>query len=196
MEWLPPVIDLVGHIAWPATTLILFIVGLRRLPELARFIKTIRYKDIEITLRENFEAARPEAERLAIEYKGDESLTTPTEQATKFLEVGTSIAIIEVWLRLEREITKLIQHNGLMRFTTQLKFIEHLVKQNMLREGDLFLFRRLRNIRNSAVHASDENVISKAEVVEFSHFVDLLIAKLKDIKNKPGYINMPEGNPD
>jgi hypothetical protein len=182
---------LVGHLAWPLVTLALISLALFKLPKLARFIKAIRFKDFEVTIRDDFAQARAEAERLIIEQKQPVLPFHIDEKVLRLAEIDPSVAIIDVWRTLEQAIVKLIQHNGLMRFTTPAKFIEHLTTIGKLSHGDLMLFRKLRNIRDISVHADDRNTLSKGEVVEFSNFVALLIEKLEQIRQEPGYINVP-----
>jgi hypothetical protein len=113
------------------------------------------------------------------------------EKVLRLADIDTSIAIIEVWRRIEQAIIGLVQHNGLVRFTAPAKFMEHLATLGKLTPGDIALFRKLRDIRNASVHGHDRYVLSKAEVLEFSTFVDLLIGKLDEIKQQPGYIDVP-----
>jgi hypothetical protein len=182
---------LVGYVAWPVTTLLLASLILPRLPKLAKFVKAVRYRDFEVTIREDFTQARSEAERLAIERNPISIEETSEAKVLRLAEVDPSIAIIEVWRRLEREIVKLIQHNGLIRFTAPMKFMEHLARLGKLTQGDMLLFRKLRDIRNASVHAPEGHSLSKGEVLEFSNFVDLLSAKLHEIKQNSGYIDLP-----
>lgn len=191
MDKLTFIASLVGHLAWPVTTLILATVVIARLPKLVKFIKAVRYKDVEVTIREDFIQARTEAERLTVERKQIAVSGPAEEKVLRLAEIDTSIAILEVWRRLEQEIVKLIQHNGHMRFTTPVIFMEHLAKLGKLTKGDILLFRKLRDIRNASVHAPEKHSVTKAEVLEFSDFVELLIGKLDEIKQEPGYIDVP-----
>lgn len=183
---------MVNHLAWPVTILIIVAVLLFRLPWLAKFIKAVKYKDLELTIQEDFLEARVAAEGIVVERHVSQVSGAPTEKIARLVEIDPSIAIIEIWRQLEQQIIKLIQHNGLMRFTNPVKFIEHLAKLGKLNDMDLVLFRKLRDIRNASVHAHEGNSLSKAEVFEFSNFVELLTGKLEAIRHEPGYLNIPE----
>lgn len=191
MDRLTFVASIVGHLAWPLTTLIIAAVVYFRLPKLVRFVKAIRYKDVEVTIREEFAQARSEAERLAIQQEPKPPSEAAEEKALKLAEIDPSIAIIDIWRRLESEIVRLIQHNGLTRFTSPDRFMEYLVSLGKLSQGDILLYRRLRQIRNTSVHAHNHASLSKAEVLEFSNFVELLIGKLNEIAQSPGYLPAP-----
>jgi hypothetical protein len=192
MDQLTFIATIIGHLAWPVTVLVILQIVLFRLPNLAKFIKTIRYKDLEVTLREEFSEARTIAEGIAVEEKPALLPDAQADKIIRLVEIDPSIAIIEIWRRLEQEITELIQHNGLMRFTNPVKFIEQLVKLGKLTDADLLLFRKLREIRNTAVHARARESLSKGEVFEFNNFVELLIEKLDAIKEEPDYVGIPD----
>lgn len=150
---------LVGHLAWPVTTLIVLATILLRLRWLTGFIKGVKYKDLEVSMRDEFTEVRVLAESLEAE-RGPATLpNAQPDKIARLVEIDPSIAIIEIWRRLEQEIIKLIQHNGFMRFMSPVKFIEYLVKLGKLGERDLVLFRKLREIRNASVHAQDEQAL-------------------------------------
>lgn len=192
MDPLTFIAALVGHLIWPVTALVLILVVLRRLPKLAKFIKAVRYRDLELTLREDFSEARALVDQITIQRQQLPAADAPDDKLLQLIEIDPSIAVIHIWRRLEREIIGLMQHNGLMRYTTPVKFFEHLAKLGKLSENDLVLFRKLRDIRNASVHAYPGRSLSPAEVLEFNNFVDLLIATFEAIKAEPGYINIPQ----
>ena len=162
-----------------------------RLPKLVRFVKAVRYKDLEVTIREDFTQARSAAEQIVAERKQLIGPEPDHEKVLRLADIDASIAVIEVWRRLEKEIVKLMQHNGLMRYTTPAKFMDHLAQLGKISPGDIALFRKLRDIRNLSVHALDGRSLTKGEVIEFSNFVDLLVARLEEIRHEPGYIDIP-----
>jgi hypothetical protein len=69
--------------------------------------------------------------------------------------------------------------------------MNHLAQLGKISPGDIALFHKLRDIRNLSIHALDGHSLTKGEALEFSNFVDLLVAKLEEIKQEPGYIDMP-----
>lgn len=186
-----------GHLAWPITTLLFALIFLFRLRWLASFIKSVRFKDVELSIREDFTEARVVAESLEVERKPDHLAYSyvDAEKVARLVEIDPSIAIVEIWRRLEQQIIKLIQHNGLMRFTNPIRFIEYLVELGKLSDRDLVLFRKLRDIRNASVHAHEGTSLSKAEVYEFSGLVELLIEKVETIRQSSEYIDIPPRAP-
>ena len=182
---------MVGHLTWPVMTLIIIGIVLLRLRWVLSFIKDIKYKDLELSIREELTEARVVAESLEAERDPAQLSNTEPDKISRLVEIDQSIAIIEIWRRLERQIIKLIQHNGFMRFMSPTKFVEYLVKIGKLSDLDLVLFRKLREIRNASVHAQSAEALSKGGVFEFERFVELLIGKLEAIRREPTYLNLP-----
>lgn len=161
-------------------------------PRLSQLVKSIRYKDTELTLRENLTAAREDATQIKLEGGATRGLNlVVTDKIFRLAAIDPAVAIIEIWKKLEAQLISLIQHNGLMRFATPAKFMERLAQLGKLSSSDLSLFRKPTEIRNESVHGYPGSSPTVAEVVEFKDFVELLIEKLEKIKEEPGYIDVP-----
>jgi len=176
-------------LAWPSLALIVIILFSRRAPNLLRFIKTIRYGDVEVTLQD----ARKDVE--ALELKMPSAANTaldPDDKVLRLAEIDTAVAVIEIWRRLEAKVLELVQHNGLVRFSRPEAFVLGLRELGKISHREYDLYRRLREIRNQAVHSRLSNSLTIAEVIEFRDFVDLFCARLDEIKNEPGYIDPAE----
>jgi hypothetical protein len=190
--------NLIRDLAWPAAMLAALVLTVRNAPGLAGFVKAIRFKDFELTIRENFIEARAEADKVRMETSEppDENAYV-ADKVLRLAKIDPSVAIVEIWKKLERATVSLIQHNGMMRFTSPAKFVRHLAKIGKLTPSDVSLYDRLRHIRNASVHASSTFSPTLAEVLEFSDFVEVLIRKFEEIKREPGYITVPlaEGDP-
>mgnify|MGYP003648576918 CR=1 FL=1 len=172
--------------------LISFLIVIYHAPTLARFVKAIRYKDFEVTMREDFNEARLDAEQVKLEIGDAEPINlNPNDKIIQLAKIDRGIAIVEIWKNLEVEITRLIQHNGLMRYTNPFKFVEHLAEVGKITSRDLSLFRNLRKIRNESVHSHNSSELTMAEVLEFRDFVEVLAKRFESIKSEPGYIEVP-----
>ncbi|MBN9556323.1 MAG: DUF2292 domain-containing protein [Alphaproteobacteria bacterium] len=178
----------VQALAWPALALFFFLFVAKRSSHLIRFVKSIRYGDIEITLQD----ARKEVELLKLE-RGV-TLVSELETDDKILrlaEIDPSVAIVEVWKKLEAKVIQLIQYNGLIRFTRPDLFVQRLYKLGKISTNELELFQRLHNIRNESVHARPSSAPTIAQVIEYRDFVEAFIARLEQIRNEPGHIDLP-----
>jgi flagellar biosynthesis/type III secretory pathway chaperone len=185
------VASIIGSVAWPVTLLIVVVVLLRNGARLAKFVKSIRFKDFELTLRDNLEKARIVAESVEVGLVSPPSSREREESEDKVLalaQIDTGVAILKSWQKLESALIRLRQHNGLMRFKTNSSIVQRLFELKKINESDLALFDQLRSIRNAVVH-SHKRYISVAEVMEYDQFVNTLGRRLEEIQAEPGYID-------
>jgi hypothetical protein len=193
LDWLTFISNLIRDVAWPLVTLLALLVLLRRGPSIVRFVKAIKYKDFEVTMREDFIEARAEVERVKVEIAPNLMVSiNPKDKVLQLAEIDPALAVIEIWKKLEAALIKLIQHHGLMRFTTPDRMVVHLGKLGKLSKSEVNLFRKLREIRNESVHAHDKSRLTLAEVIEFKDFVDVLIQKFEKMMSEAGYIDIPK----
>jgi hypothetical protein len=188
MDWLTFTATVISALAWPAFALFCVLMAAYRTPSLIRFIKTIRYGDIEISLQD----ARRDVEALRTERGVVGAVTIdPDDKILRLAEIEPAVAIVEIWKKLEEKVTQLIQHNGLIRFTRPDLFVRHLAKLGKISSTELELFGRLRKIRNESVHSRHEMSPTVAEVIEYHDFVDAFCQRLDQIKSEPGFIDIP-----
>jgi hypothetical protein len=197
-EFLAKMID---SLAWPS--LAAYVVYLLRGHghELIRFVEKIRVKDFEVTLRQNFEEGREAAEQVRSETNintfGTAETSTLTTASKIALEAGRpDVAILDVWKTVEQELTKIIQHEGMMRWVSPGNLIHWAHQKGLISNADRELFDRLRRIRNEVVHSNDVRKLSNAEVYEFADLASVLIARLKEIEEPlKGYPLPKDGRP-
>ncbi len=194
MDILTFIASITGTLAWPITTLIALVVFIKKGSQIARVIKSIRYKDFELNLREDFAAAKEIVYQIQTEDQSNKSLSSSSmDELYQLANIDPSLAIFKTWQKLEAKITQLIQHNGLIRFTNPRKFIVRLLELEKITKDEVELFSRLQHIRNNVVHPSHsgkEPKLTIAEVVEYKDFVDTFIERLEAIRQEDGYINV------
>lgn len=204
MDVLTFISNLVSHLALPVTAIIALRMLLNRAHQIARFVKSVRYKDVEINLRDKFENAKAAVVTIESSKPSPEKLTRRTtefkalenDKILHLAQIDSGVAISEIWKNVESTIIKLMQHNGLMRFTRPEMLVAWLESQGKLGSAEVQLFRKLREIRNTAVHGGSEvHPISLAEVVEFKEFSDVFIERIEEIRNESNYLNFPIPNP-
>ena len=191
MNWGDFTLSIVEHWAWPITVLIILAVVLRKGKEIAKFVKSVRYGDLEVELKQEVAAAGTTAEEVRIQRGETPSDNTNDKTARRLAEIDPSVAVISEWRRLEHAVIGLIQHNGMMRFTTPRKFIEYLGSIGKLLDAEVVLYKRLNAIRNAAVHLYFDETVSKGQAAEYSDSVGLLIDRIDAIRAEPGYITVP-----
>ena len=159
MDTLTFISKLVEHLAVPCAGLIALKILLNRAHQISQFVKSIRYKDIEISLKDEFEKAKEAVDTIEISNPAEVSSSLSrlgfqeNDKILQLAEIDPGIAIAEIWKNIEGTIIKLMQHNGLMRFTRPEKLIEWLASNKKIGQTEADLFLRLRKIRNAAVHS-------------------------------------------
>jgi hypothetical protein len=193
MNTLAFIASVIGSLAWPATLLIVVFLLLRNGAQLAKFVKAIRFKDFELTLRDDLEKAKTIADGIEARLPGAYAGKEDHEEEDKVLalaKIDPGVGILKSWQKLELALTRLRQHNGLVRFITNVALIPRLLELGKITKSDADLFNQLRSIRNAVVHTgSDKQTISVAEVVEYDQIVETLIRRLDQIQAAPGYID-------
>ena len=196
MDVLTFIANVIGSLAWPVTVGAVVYVLLHNGRKIALFVKSIKYKDIEVTLRDDFEKATTIAEGIRATLpapKEPAAIAAPLadDELMRIAAIDPGLAVLRSWQKLEAKITQLIQHNGLMRYVTPQKFIQRLLHLEKLTSQDLELYNRLRSIRNEVVHGNDQKrTLSLAEVAEYDSLVDTLVERLEQIRNEPGYVDI------
>lgn len=172
---------------------------------IAKMVKTIRYKDFEVQIRDELEKAK----EISDDIKADPNLPplkdpTSTEHVVELVKVDPGVAILRSWQRLETKISDLTLRvlgswematgSQIMRDSRTGEFIgrsrspesvmKRLLQQENISSEDYELFRRLRTIRNEAVHfGSDDRrrSVTAAEAVEYDELIQTMIRRLDAI---------------
>jgi len=196
MDWLTFFSNAIDSLSWPVAVLILVYVSISNGSQISRVIKSLKYKDFELTFREDFTKAKEISDGLKVSNKNisqNKLSKYDIEDIMNLAELDCSMAVFKIWQELEAKMIQLIQHNGLIRFTNPVKFIGKLLELGKITDADAELFNRLRKIRNDVVHLSPygNNVnLTMAEVLEYKEFVDTFLGRLESIRKEDGYINI------
>ena len=197
MDLLTFIANVVGSLAWPVTVGAIVCVLWRNRRDITRFVKTIKYKDVELTLRDDFEKATDLADGIRATLPPQQEapvLPAPDvdDRLMKIARLDPTLAVLSSWQKLEAKIIQLIQHNGLMRFVSPPSFMRRLRELEKLTPQDIELYDRLRRIRNEAVHAVQiqNRCLSLGEVTEYDKLIDTLVERLEQIRNEHGYVGI------
>jgi hypothetical protein len=191
LDWLTFISSVVRDTAWPIVALSAFVIFSYKGNTFIKLIKSLKYKDFEISTREEFAEAREDAEHVKQQLSIQPKIEfQPSDRILKLAEMDSAVAIIDVWKKLEDTIISVIQHHGQMRYTTPENSMLKLTKLGKLSKNDLNLYRSLRKIRNENVHSHHQSKLTLAEVMEYEGFVEILINKLNQIKSESGCIDL------
>lgn len=146
--------SLADSLAWPIATIGATFILRPILKELSTLVKTIKYKDLEISLEESVEKVAKEAE--SIKNGWDAVTPQPTPES---IDPDPRIAVIKAWASVETLIEKLVQVNknrlgqGTQRSTRQR--IGSLLKAGVIDHPLASILREMNSTRNMIAHGED-----------------------------------------
>lgn len=170
----PEFLGLIGKIAWPIVTLIIFFTLRATIVDLARRVKLVKAKDMHFELVEKIE----QATRGAREISPD--VVALDDSDIQGVKRSRTASILEKWAELASEIHRTAVSVGKTQNKGNiLSDVERLRKVNRLAETEVEIFTRLYEIRNIALHDSDPSSITEAIAIEYARLVNQLITRLR-----------------
>lgn len=160
MDWLTFSLELTKALAWPVTTVIVTMLFRKPLAELIPFLKSLKYKDLEMEFSRGVEEVKKEA-LVAIpqtaEIANSKDQTPPL--LAQLASISPRAAVLEAWRTIESEAIACVSRSSLAPESTSLKGhsrIGHVLLQAGVMNMDQFkIFHKLRELRNLAAHADD-----------------------------------------
>lgn len=165
MDWLTFTSKVIEALAWPATLLALLWMIRKELPQVARALRKLKYKDVELEfgvgakeLVDDVKAVIPQ-EQPKLDLKI--GLTTRSDAQARLdalAAVAPRAAILEAWLLVESAAVDATRRIGLSPSvpTSEARNPINALRGNgLLRPRQLGIFEKLRKLRNEAAHAAD-----------------------------------------
>ena len=179
MDFLTFLSKVIDALAWPATVAIVIFLVRKQLPEIASSLKSIKYKDFEMSFAKQVKEAVAEVREALPAWdaatKPGFVLDGPSSQHTTAVSYySPSAAILEAWLKIESAAADLavkLKPNSVPRYPSPLKLKEVLVEAGIFNRRQAAAFDSLRTIRNQVVHVpnprfSDDTVAEYLESAE------------------------------
>ena len=170
MSWLEFFAKIIDSLAWPASILFVLYILRGELPAIARSLKKLRYKDLELEFEksaqeivEKTKLSLPEASK-DVQLSG-QSQDELIDRLVLISELAPRSAILEAWLVVEAAAVKVAKKKGISTFTSHpgpMRLRDYLVKGDLLNRDQQAIFEQLRNLRNEAVHVADAEFTRKA----------------------------------
>jgi hypothetical protein len=152
------VASIIASIAWPTAVLVAVLVFRKQLMNLIPALRRLRYKDLELEFSDSVRELSEKASR--------EHLPLPTAEEEPLVErlaviadISPRAAILEAWLTVETaaletaERFRLLPYGEVRRKPHRLG--DYLQKAEILNADIREVFDRLRQLRNTAVHAPE-----------------------------------------
>jgi hypothetical protein len=170
MSWLEFIVKIIDSLVWPASILFVLYILRGELPAIARSLKKLRYKDLELEFEksaqeivEKAKSSLPETSK-NIQLSG-QSQDELIDRLISISELAPRSAILEAWLVVEAAAVDVAKKKGISTFKSHpgpMRLRDYLVKGDLLNKDQQAVFEQLRNLRNEAVHVADAEFTRKA----------------------------------
>ncbi len=170
MSWLEFITKIIDSLAWPASILFVLFLFRGELPMIARSLKKLRYKDLELNFEKDAHEVVEKAKLSLPETSKNIQLSSQSQNELADRLVATSelaprSAILEAWLVVEAAAVDVVKKKGISAFTSHpspMRLRDYLVKGELLNKDQQVVFEQLRKLRNDAVHVADAEFTLKA----------------------------------
>lgn len=163
MDWLTFLSKIVEALAWPGTLVVLLLIIKEELPNIARSLRKLRFKDFELEFGEAAKAVASEA-KVAVPPSSSSVLLSGQAQDEIALKLSSiadfapRAAILEAWLQVEAAAVDVVRKRtgtGLTSTPGPMRLRDSLVRIGVLNPRQIAIFENLRILRNEAVHFPD-----------------------------------------
>jgi hypothetical protein len=180
MDWLTFLSSIVNAVAWPATLVVLLVLIREQLPQIAKSLRRLKYKDIEMEFGDAAKAIANEVQAIMPAAQLDNKIAGQEKEEVKarleaIAELAPRAAILESWLQVEAAAADVIRQNNLgilNPYPGPMRLRDSLHKGGILNKRQLAIFEQLRTLRNEAVHVPEAE-FTKAAV---SNYIESSIA--------------------
>lgn len=174
IEYLKIIVEVIGHIIWPLSILIIFLLFRKEVKSLIKRLRSAKIKDFQIELDKRIEEKVEEkvekkVEDIKFEEKIDDirkdaidygvTMIYPSETIEKefnpMKELTKTYVIIETWKEIESLIQKLDDRENNYNISDS---INYLVKNQKIQKYLAKMILALRELRNIAAHKSESSI--------------------------------------
>ncbi len=188
MDWLTFITKIVEALAWPGTVIVVLFLIRRELPEIARNLRKLKIKGVELEFGEAAKAVASEAKDAVPPGDADVRLmgrpkVELAERLNSIAELAPRAAIVEAWLQVEAAAVAVIQKKSspnLKSLPGPMRLRDNLTKIDILNPKQLTVFENLRILRNEAVHLAEAQ-FTKASVANYIEAALAMAAYLEGI---------------
>ncbi|WP_165976056.1 DUF4145 domain-containing protein [Pseudomonas putida] len=171
MDWLQFFASIVGSLAWPGAAVASVFMLRTPLGKVVPLIRTLKYKDWQIDVGQELEAAREKVEGNS----GDNAIAVPEEPTPairQLAQIDPRAAVLSAWAPVELALQELGRETGAYQIGVPLYvLVKRLHGQGVVDDGTYQVLERLRRIRNEAVHLNEisfDEAISMGEMCEWA----------------------------
>lgn len=160
MDWLTFIAQLINALAWPITVLIIILILRRPLSELFPLVRSLRFQGIELDFGRQVQALANEAHSELTRLRGIlDSGEAERAQWVEMAQVSPRAAVLESWIQLEKAAIEACRRHDLNLKSVELHspiVLGKALEEAGILEGNTpMIYHQLRNLRNTAAHASE-----------------------------------------
>ena len=172
--------EIVKALAWPAATLIIFIVLRKEISKLMPLLRKFKAGPVEA----EFEKEITESVNAAGKPDNTQALNTASHSfLVQLAELHPRSAILESWVRVEAAARAALEHKSTSvtspNYVPASRLAEPLAQEKILGPADITLFHELRRLRNEVAHAQGFEPTQKSA----HQYIDLALTLLATIEN-------------
>ncbi|WP_460118991.1 hypothetical protein [Pseudomonas sp. S2_C03] len=177
MDWLQFFSSIISSLAWPTAVLGLALLMRHPLAKLIPMVRTLKYKDLHIDLSEKLEAVKDE---LVAQTPANDPLLpfVPPPSVLELARIDPRAAILGAWVDVERATMEYATKAGISPNGSLITIANELHVMDAISDLEFDTLRKLRRIRNDAVHLSNHQV-SYEEAVNMADMCQWLAHRLK-----------------
>lgn len=192
MDWLTFISKIIDSLAWPTAILVLLVLLRKELPLIFKYIKKLKYKDLEMEFRQTLREVEKETKEAIPEVEKTVSISGQTQEQIldrlgSIAELAPRSAILEAWLQVETAAVHILRSKkvgSVKSMPGPLRLRDYLIKNEVLdsRQGEIF--NSLRILRNDAVHVAEVEFTPKVVddyIVTALKMASYLEAKIDDL---------------
>jgi hypothetical protein len=162
MDFLNFISNLIDSIAWPLTVIATAYILRNSLENLIQPLNKLKYGELEIEFAEEVEAIERSAIEKLPDLQESQSQANTRNEILKLIPISPKAAIIEAWKNLESISIKASEHANIdlheKSFKKPLYIASALERNGVIDTEAKQLFKKLRELRNEAVHYEKMNL--------------------------------------
>ncbi len=190
MDWLQFLASVVGSLAWPATVVTLIVLLRAPVTRVLLTLTHLKYKEIELDFGRELTQLEDKAKAIDVKPRQPKAHPPATKDAVPFLDEAERLAqdfpeaaVAVGWQAVEGElmfaVTWLAALPGPPFHNSAMKNSEILLAQEIINESTFDLLKRMRHLRNVAVHRDHGvGIVTTDQAIEFIALAREVVEKL------------------
>ncbi len=180
MNTLEFISNLISAFAWPITVLIILVLLRHPLKRLVPLLERLKYKDFEISFREQLEAVRN-----SVESEGEKlSASGDLNKIIEIAKISPRAAIQETWKELELLAEKKLSAIDQKKTIKSKKALQYFEYSKVFPHYVAETIRELRQLRNQAIHAAEFSLTTD-DAIEYAVISNSIKEHIDSITTTP-----------